>query len=499
MYGVEIYYKVRRAHFVDGVSIHELARVFGVHRKTVRKMLRHSVPPGYRRQRPAARPKLDPFTGIIDQILEQDRDRPRKQRHTAKRICERLRDEHGFTGGYTIVKDYVREQRRRSQEMFVPLAHPPGHAQADFGEALAIIAGVERKVHFLVFALPHSDAVFLKAYPGETTEAFCDGHNAAFAFFGGVPRTVLYDNTKLAVARILGDGRRQRTQRFSELLSHYLFEPRFGRPGRGNDKGKVENLVGFTRRNFLVPLPRFTSFAALNAHLEACCYQRLTAKLRGHQETITQRLERDRAALLALPASPYDACERVSTRVNSLSLVRYRSSDYSVPVAYGHHEVLVRGYVHEVVISCAAEVIARHCRSYEREDFVFDPLHYLPLLEEKVGALDQAAPLVGWSLPAPFERLYRLLQARLGKPGKREYVQVLRLLERFSLDVVHAAITEALRLGAIGYDAVKHLVLCQIEHKPPRLDLSLYPYLPKARVDTTSPADYQRLLHREAP
>jgi len=248
MYGVEIYYKVRRAHFVDGVPIHELSRVFGIHRDTVRKMLSHSVPPGYRRRQPPARPKLDPFTGIIDQILEEDRNRPRKQRHTAKRICERLQAEHGFSGSYTIVKDYVREQRRRSQEMFVPLAHAPGHAQADFGEALAVIGGHERKIHFLVFALPQSDAVFLKAYPAETTEAFCDGHNAAFSFFGGVPLTVLYDNTKLAVARILGDGKRQRTQRFSELLSHYLFEPRFGRPGHGTDKGKVENLVGYTRR-----------------------------------------------------------------------------------------------------------------------------------------------------------------------------------------------------------------------------------------------------------
>jgi len=494
MYWVEIYYKVRRAHFVEGVSIRELSRVYGMHRKTVRKMLRHSVPPGYRREQPAARPKLDAFTGIIDQILEEDRNRPRKQRHTAKRICERLQAEHGFTGGYTIVKDYVREQRQRAQEMFVPLAHPPGHAQADFGEALAVIAGQQCKVHFLVFVLPHSDAVFLKAYPAETTEAFCDGHNAAFAFFGGVPRTVLYDNTTLAVARILGDGTRVRTQRFSELLSHYLFEPRFGRPARGNDKGKVENLVGFTRRNFLVPVPRFENCEALNEHLETGCRARLTARLRGYQETIAERLERDRAALLALPAAPYEACERVSTRVSSLSLVRYRSNDYSVPVAYGHREVLVRGYVHEVVISCAAEVIARHRRSYEREDFVFDPLHYLPLLEEKVGALDQAAPLAGWQLPESFEQLHRLLQARLGKPGKREYVQVLRLLEHFSRDVVHAAIAEALRLGAIGYDAVKHLVLCRIERKPPRLDLSLYPYLPPARVQTTSPADYQHLL-----
>ncbi len=222
------------------MSVHEASRVFGLDRKTVRKMLRFSVPPGYQRRKPVRRPKLDPFTAIIDRILEEDRHCHRKQRHTAKRIFERLRDEHGFEGGYTIVKDYVREQQLRSREMFVPLDHAPGHAQVDFGEARAVIGGVARKVHFFALDLPHSDACFVKAYPAETTEAFCDGHNAAFAFFGGVPRSILYDNTKLAVARILGDGKRQRTRVFTELQSHYLFEDRFGRPGKGNDKGKVE-------------------------------------------------------------------------------------------------------------------------------------------------------------------------------------------------------------------------------------------------------------------
>ena len=220
----------------------EAARVFGLHRDTVRKMLAYSVPPGYRRQTPPRRPKLEPYTGVIDRILEDDLARPRKQRHTAKRIFERLRDEYGFDGGYTTVKDYVRENRRQTRERFVPLSHPPGHAQCDFGEALVVIGGVERKAHCFVIDLPHSDGCFVKAYPAETTEAFLDGHVSAFAFLGGVPQSILYDNTKLAVARILGDGRRQRTRAFTELQSHYLFEDRFGRPGKGNDKGKVEGL-----------------------------------------------------------------------------------------------------------------------------------------------------------------------------------------------------------------------------------------------------------------
>jgi transposase len=462
-------------------------------------MLAFSVPPGYRRSAPPKRPKLDPFVGIIDRILEEDKSRPAKQRHTSKRIFERLRDEHGYCGKITIVKDYVRARRLRQREVFVPLRHDPGHAQVDFGEAKAVIDGVERKIHFFAMDLPHSDACFVQAYPAETTEAFCEGHNAAFAFFGKVPQSILYDNTTLAVARILGDGTRQRTRAFSELQSHYLFLDRFGRPGKGNDKGKVEGLIGYVRRNFLVPMPRAGSFDALNEKLLDDCRRRFGDRLRGHDETIGERLVRDLAAFHASPPAPYDACEKKAGRVSSLSLVRYRGTDYSVPTEYGHREVLIRGYVHDVVISCGADVIARHPRSYEREDFVFDPLHYLALLEQKIGALDQAAPLAGWDLPEEFGTIRRLLEARMGKRGKREFVQVLRLLEVFRLEDVLAGIKEAIARGVIGFDAVKHLVLCRIERRPPRLDLTVYPYLPRAAVVTTSARAYMDLLGGVAP
>ena len=494
MKGVELYGRVRYAVQIAGLSRREAARQFGIDPRTVAKMMEFSVPPGYRRSRPPARPKLDPYIGIIDQILEADRASRPKQGHTSKRIFERLRDEHGYAGGLTIVKDYVHERRLRQREVFVPLRHEPGHAQADFGEAWAEIGGVEQKVHFFAMDLPHSDAVLVQAYPEETTEAFCAGHTAAFDFFGKVPGSILYDNTKLAVARILGDGTRQRTRVFSELQSHYLFADRFGRPGKGNDKGKVEGLVGWIRRNCFVPMPRAASFDAFNAKLVEACRGRLGARLRGHTETIGERLVRDLAAFHDLPAAPYDSCEKRPGRVSSLSLVRYRGTDYSVPTAYGHREVLIRGYVHEVVIACGADVIARHARSYEREDFVFDPLHYLALLEQKIGALDQAAPLAGWDLPEEFAVFRRLLEARMGKRGKREFVQVLRLLETFGRDDVVAGIKAAMARGAIGVDAVKHLVLCRIERRPPRLDMTVYPYLPRATVATTSARSYLDLL-----
>jgi transposase len=242
MFTVELYAGIRRAVMVDGLSRREAAKRFGVHRNTITKMLQYSVPPGYRRRERPASKKLGPYMAWIDKVLEDDRSVHKKQRHTAHRIFERLRDEEGFSGGYTIVREYVARVLLRSREMFIPLSHRPGHAQADFGQADGYIAGKKVRFHYFCVDLPHSDGCFVKAYPAETAEAFCDGHVAAFDFFGGVPQSILYDNTRLAVAKIIKGGERLRSQMFAELQSHYLFEDRFGRPGKGNDKGKVEGL-----------------------------------------------------------------------------------------------------------------------------------------------------------------------------------------------------------------------------------------------------------------
>ena len=490
MFGVESYAAVRRFVFVEGHSRREAARVFGLNRETVAKMCRFSLPPGYTRKEPAAKPKLGALLPMIDAILEADRTAPVKQRHTAKRIFERLRDEHGFAGGYTVVKDHVRLCRARGRETFVPLAHPAGHAQVDFGEAVGVIGGVRQKIHFLCLDLPQSDACFVKAYPRETTEAFLDGHVSAFAFFGGVPLSILYDNTTIAVAKILGDGRRERTRAFTELCSHYLFRDRFARPAKGNDKGKVEGLVKFSRANFMVPVPHAASFDDLNAMLEERCRARQRDHAGRHAETIGERLVADHAALRPLPAVPLEPCEKRSGRVSSMALVRYRTNDYSVPTAYGFQDVVVKGFVAEVVILCGGKEIARHQRCYGEGVFVANPLHYLALIETKPGALDQAAALQGWALPDVFQHLRHLLEARMGNRGKREFIQVLRLLEALPLDVVTGAVTHAIQIGAVGFDAIKLIALARIERRPARLDLAAYPHLPRTAVKTTSAADY---------
>lgn len=494
MHNVDLYAKVRRAVMVENLSERGAAKRFGISRKTVKKMIQHEVPPGYQRKDSPASPKLGPMVGIIHQILQDDREVLKKQRHTAVRIYERLRDEHGYTGGYTVVREFVAKERLRQKEVFIPLAHPPGHAQADFGEADIYLGGIKTRIHYFCMDLPHSDAIFVKAYPAETTEAFLDGHVAAFAWLGGVPQSILYDNTKIAVARILGDGKRTRTKSFSELQSHYLFEDKFGRPAKGNDKGKVEGLVGYARRNFMVPLPRVRTIDEFNARLLTACEKRQVAVLRGKKESIGERMKRDLLAFLPLPADSFDPCEVVSTSASSMALVRYRLNDYSVPTAYGHHDVLVRGYVNQVVISCGSEVIATHKRCYEKEDFIYNPLHYLALLERKPRALDQAAPLQNWELPEDFEHLRRLMEARMGKQGRKEYIQMLRLIETFGEEEVAVAVEDAIRMSAISYDAVKHLVLAKIERRAPRLDLSAYPFLPQANVGITDVRDYLALL-----
>ena len=248
----------------------------------------------------------------------------------------------------------------------------------------------------------------------------------------------------------------------------------------------------------MVPLPRFASWEDFNLWLEEQCRKRQADILHGHTETIGQRLQRDLDVMAELPAAAFDACDQATGRVSSQALVRYKTNDYSVPVAYGHLDVWVRGYVDQVVIGCGGEIIARHPRCYDRQDMVFDPIHYLPLLEKKIGALDQAAPLVAWDLPAEFQTLRRLMEARMIKAGRREYVQVLRLLEVFEMEDLHVAIKNALRMGAVGFDAIKHLVLCQVEKRPPKLDLDVYPYLPRANVGTTSAASYMCLVSGDA-
>ena len=494
MYHVELYLKVRQRCLLDKISERQTAKEFGISRNTVSKMLEHSKPLGYRRAKPIDQPIIDPHKDFIDEILESDKKVHRKQRHTAKRFFDRLVDERDYQGSYTTVRKYIAKRRLKTKEMFIPLSHNPGNAQVDFGEAVAIIGGVQQKVNIFNMDLPQSDACFVKAYPRENTESFGDGHVESFGFFGGIPNNILYDNTKIAVAKILGNKERKRTKAFIELQSHYLFGDHFARPAKGNDKGKVEGVVGFARRNFMVPIPVFDTFEDLNTHLLECCKKRQNDILRGHKTTIKERFELDQKTFSPLPKNPYDPCVISSGRVSSTSLVRYKNTDYSVPVRFGYMDVFVKAYVDKILIIKGVEVIATHKRSYEKENVIYDPLHYLPLLEQKSNALDQAAPLKNMVLPPVFERFKTTLINRNSNTGKRDYVRVLRLLETYGIEDVEKGLYMAFDQGVFTIEAIKHFVLCHIEKRAPNLKVLDFPNIPVVFVQKTKAASYGELM-----
>ena len=318
---------IRRAVLVEGASKRSICRRYGIAHKTLQKILASSEPPGYRQRTPRPKTKLGPHLAVIEEILAADREAPAKQRHTAKRIFERLRDEHGYSGGPTQVRVTVARLRRHAGEVFVPLAHLPGRAQFDFGEAAVQIAGVRCKAHFAVMSLPYSDAFFMRAYPRECTETFQDAHVAAFAFFGGVPVKTDYDNSKIAVARIVGR-ERELTREFLRLEAHFLFRHRFCAVARGNEKGHVESLVGYGRRNFLVPVPSFASWGELNAYLRQRCRDDLARQLWGQTQTKAELLKDDRRAMLPLPGESFEA--------RRVAQCAFRSSRTPVPPQAEH-------------------------------------------------------------------------------------------------------------------------------------------------------------------
>lgn len=494
MYPVELYLKVRQHCLTDGNSERQTAKDFSISRNSVRKMLAHPKPPGYQRKSSISQPALDSHKAFIDEILESDKQVHRKQRHTAKRLYDRLKSEQGYTGSYSPVRKYVADYRLKTKEMYIPLEHDPGTAQVDFGEAFAIIAGVHQKVNVFNMSLPQSDTCFVKAYPRENTESFCDGHVSAFAFIGGIPSDILYDNTKIAVAKIMENKERKKTKAFTELQSHYLFKDHFARPGKGNDKGKVEGVVGFARRNFMVPVPSFDSFDDLNAHLKKCCEERQKDILRGHKTSIKERFALDQKALSPLPERPYDPCVVSSARVSSTSLVRYKETDYSVPVRYGYQDVFVKAYVDKVLIIKGSEVIATHKRSYEKGDAVYNLLHYLPLLEQKANALNQAAPFKAFPLPPVFGRFQKTLMSRDSTTANREYVKILRLLESHGIDDVERGLYLAFDQGIFSVEAIKHLILHSLEKRSPNLSLKDFPNVPVVCVQTTNTASYMSLM-----
>ena len=494
---MDMWTKVRRSVLTDKLSKRQACEKYNIHWETLQKILANPEPPKRRRQGEREKPVLGPYLAKIHAILDADRAAPKKQRHTAKRIFDRLRDEDGYPGKITVVQDAVRAWKQKQQEPFLPLSHKPGEAQFDFGEAKVIYRGREMKAAFFVMSLPYSDAFFCQAFPRECTETFQEGHRRAFNFFRGVPYRISYDNSKIAVAKIVGRRGDTPTQELLRLESHYLFCHHFCLVRRPNEKGHTENLVGFARRNFMVPVPQFDDFEAFNRSLAEACLKDLDRKLRGTSGTKCELLEEDRAAMLRLPPVEFEARRLESRKASSLSLVRFDRNDYSVPTAYAYHPVTVVGGIDRVRFLVHDQVVAEHVRDWQRENVHYNPLHYLALLERKPNGLDFGKPFEDWDLPPSFDLMRRRLEGSLGSEGRREFIKILRLLEKHSVRELAMAIGRALAIGAMTVDAVQILVQEGREVPTKIFSLDGRPHLQGHDVPVPKLSIYDKLRTRE--
>lgn len=496
---MELWTEVRRKVLAGEMSKRAACRKYKLHWDTLEKMLGCVEPPGYSGAKPRPKPVLEKFLPLIREILEQDRNAPPKQRHTAKRIYDRLKAEHGFPGSYSTVKEAVRELKTAQKEVFVPLSHPPAHAQVDFGEATVVIDGESAKVALFVMTLVYSDAVFIQTFPRECTETFQEGHRRAFEFFGGVPKRISYDNSKIAVAKVVGRRGRTPTREFLRLQSHYLFDHHFCRVRRANEKGHVENLLGFARRNFLVPIPHIQNLTALNESLLSQCRKDRKRTLRGKSCCKEELLQQESSQFLPLPSETFEARRIETPTANSESLARFDRNDYSVPTEFAHRRLTAIGGIDQVRLWAGDQLVASHARCWEKAQALFDPRHYLALLERKPGAFDHAKPLEHWDLPACFELLRRRQEAELGSrgDGTREFIKVLRLLESATLAQLTRAVERSLSIGATTADAVRLMLQCEREEPVRWFRLDGRPQLAAVQIPPPKLQDYTTLLATE--
>lgn len=479
---------IRKQVLVKGWSVRKVAKEMGIARQTVRKCLEDAAPPIYRQTKPRLAPVLDKVKPIIDAWLEQDGQSPCKQRHTARRVYQRLVTEYGFEGGESTVRAYVAGVRGKRREVFVPLAFEMGQrAQCDWGQAQGVLDGKMVTVHLFCIRLLASKDFFVMAFLNEQEEAFLEGHRQAFEFWGGVPAVISYDNLTTAVSKILTNRDRIEQQDFSSFRAHYLFDSHFCTPAKGNEKGSVENLVGYARRNFLVPIPEVRSIEELNQHLRDMCVKN---RLRQHpfeQATIGVMFAEEQKHLRALPAHPYDCARLEHVRVNSLSLVHVDTNRYSVPTRCAYQLVVAKVYVDKVRVFCGNDLIAEHPRLIGRnqESLHFD--HYLDLLERKPGAMSYARALKPHALPPMWQRYLQVLRETQTRP-ERDFIRTLQLMRELPAPCVEEAVQRALAVGTCGYEVIRNLAAQRwatesLREPLPEAAVSHLPHAPVAPPD----------------
>jgi transposase len=441
MVKVDQYLQIRLLHR-DGLSIRQIARRLGHGRDTVKKALIQSAPRPYTRSKPRPCPKLGRFIPIIDQVLLDDQSAPRKQRHTARRIFQRLRDEHGYAGKYDQVRRYVAAQRRKDRETHLLLEHPPGcRLECDFGHIHVDFPDGRRLVPVLLAAWSYSHYPFAIALPDETTGSILHALVCAFEFFGCVPAELWWDNPKAVAAAILRGRDRQLNAYYAALASHYRFAPLFCMPERGQEKGDVERTVYALQRRFATPVPRVRDLDELNRHLLGCCLKERERVVRGRSDTIGRMFEEERRRAVEPPPRPFDPAVQQVRQADKYQTVLFEGVRYSVPRHVAFEPVTAKAYLDQVVLVHKGQVVARHRRSRTAGDQVLEPTHFLAVLERKPAYLDHTKLFKELKLPAVFGELRDRLTKQLGdRTGTRHYIRVLQLLGRHTAQEVAGAI-----------------------------------------------------------
>jgi transposase len=474
---------IRKKHLVEGWSIRRISQQLRLARQTVRKALISAEPPRYHLTKPRPCPIMGPYGEIIRTWLAQDVHAPAKQRHTGKRVYDRLVVEYGFTGAESSVRRVVARLRPKQPEAFIPLGAAFGQqAQIDWGQAQVCIAGTPVVAHLFCLRLRASGVPFAWAAPMEKLEAFLEGHRRAFEWLGGVPAECVYDNLKTAVLRILAGPEREEQTVFASLRAHYLFDSLFCRPGEGHEKGAVENLVGYVRRNALVPVPDFPSWDALNAHLLAWSEREC--------QRLTDRWQQERVALRPLPAQPFSCALTRLVPVSTTSLIRVDRNRYSVPCRYVGRTLRLALSTAQVAVWDGETCVAEHPRCYGRGETRLILEHYLPVLARKPHAAMHAAVV------AQMPPIYAAVRSRLcqrRRDGYRDFAAILLLHQEFAAELVQEALEEAWERECLEPSTVRQMLLNRTAPLP-LAPLLLPTALAETRVAPPDLGRYDQLL-----
>jgi len=479
MLTVEDYARIRIAKR-DGMSIREICKRFHHSHHTVTKALSSAEPGPYTRTKDPPAPVLGPFMHIIKQILHNDEFQPRKQRHRASKIYRRLRDEYGYKGSYDQVRRYVQKRRRKKRETFIPLDHDPGQRlEADFGHIYVDFPEGRKRVAVLLSTWSFSGFRFAMALPTEKIESVLTGMVNAFEFFGCVAREVWWDNPKTVVTQILKGRGRIMHKRFAALASHYMFEPLFCMPARGNEKPYVENSVFDLQRDWATPVPKVRDYDELNNYLRQCCLNKADHRVAGKSETVGERFAREKAAALPLSGRGFDPYVDAGAGVDKYQTVRFDNNRYSVPRRWAFEKVTVKAYPFLVRFIVRDTEIARHSRCYQRNQQILNPVHYLSVLGRRPATLEHSNVFRNWRLPSCFTELRQKLEQRHGPfAGARQYIRVLQLLASHPAARIQKAIERCLGSPVVHADTiinkVKHLAQSRQKTQPDEQQIDHY-------------------------